>query len=560
MPDDAPPSEYGRTPAAARVAALAARDGLFSFQFERRVELPLAEHWVPAGDPDLAEPPTWSHGVLPERKYQSFRHDLAIGSYHPHHRAKWSTHELCHGLVGFAWRNDATPFFHATASRLAELLPVTLWYFFDEAFLRRCSLHEGDGALYRLHCPDCEALAAPRPDDPDAHDHLAGGLRFLDRELAAIARSRREGRVVPHRHATLDLAADGVAYALAHGARLDSPTFARFAERFTLLDGGRSASLDALEQRVLAVADHLIGGPPPAALAPSPTHGRWRWIVQDLAWRLHAVHEETDGEVNTDLDRLLSDLAALIPHTADPTLPAEQLDQRASATLSATCDAYRALAEDWELPEADELLALGYHAPGLSTGWTQLAAGLLTCTPLTNELLHDRFHPAVREFAAADTLRRAPLASRWSEHLRQHHPGPVAELAAWEAALSRVPTTRPPHLPGPGSAPRLSPGIELLEFHYDVVRLAERVDAGAVDARADGELQVHEGEPIEPAPTWIALGRDPHDELLILDVDAPTAAALREHTAVQLDPDVLETLLDLGVLTMSALRETTSEA
>ena len=39
-----------------------------------------------------------------------------------------------------------------------------------------------------------------------------------------MARSRREGRPVPHRHGTLDLASDGVAYAVAHGLRLDPGT------------------------------------------------------------------------------------------------------------------------------------------------------------------------------------------------------------------------------------------------------------------------------------------------------------------------------------------------
>jgi hypothetical protein len=103
-PGCAPSSEFLRSPAAMRVGQLAARDGLTLFHFEHRVHLPLPLDWVPEHDPELAEPPQWVGGVLPEAKYQSFQHDSPLGSFHPGHRAKWSTHELCHALVGFAWR------------------------------------------------------------------------------------------------------------------------------------------------------------------------------------------------------------------------------------------------------------------------------------------------------------------------------------------------------------------------------------------------------------------------------------------------------------------------
>ena len=116
-PFGAPSGEYTRTPVAARVGHLAARDGLFLFHFERRAHLPLPEAWVPPDREDLTLPPTWEDGVLAEAKYQSFRHDLALASFHPMHRAKWTAHELCHGLVGFGWRPGASTFFHATAGR-----------------------------------------------------------------------------------------------------------------------------------------------------------------------------------------------------------------------------------------------------------------------------------------------------------------------------------------------------------------------------------------------------------------------------------------------------------
>src|SRR5690606_36544266 len=110
LPSGAPAADFARSPAARRVGALAARDGLFLFHFEHRRHSQLPAIFLSEGlDPELAQPPLWSDGRLPEAKYQSFRHDLMIGSFHPGHRGKWSTHELCHGLVGFGWRAGAPP-------------------------------------------------------------------------------------------------------------------------------------------------------------------------------------------------------------------------------------------------------------------------------------------------------------------------------------------------------------------------------------------------------------------------------------------------------------------
>ena len=136
----APLEELERSTAARRVAELAAHSQLLMSHYEYRVALPVPDAWRPEGRPDLGEPQGWVAGVLPESKYQGFRHDRLIGSLHPGHRAKWTTHELLHGLVGFAWRPGASTLFHALAARMAEVLPVALWYFFDEAHLKRCPI------------------------------------------------------------------------------------------------------------------------------------------------------------------------------------------------------------------------------------------------------------------------------------------------------------------------------------------------------------------------------------------------------------------------------------
>jgi hypothetical protein len=137
------------------------------------------------------------------------------------------------------------------AARLAEALPVTLWYFLDEDGLARCPDH--DGPLFDAYCERCEAAHAGGPG-PRRPEWIERGQAFLTRELAAVRRSAREGRMVPNRYATLDLGSDGLAYAASHRARLESPEFERWVELFCPPGSGHHASLEALEARVLCHA------------------------------------------------------------------------------------------------------------------------------------------------------------------------------------------------------------------------------------------------------------------------------------------------------------------
>ena len=506
----APPRDLRRSPAAAQVARHAARAGLFLTHYEHRAQLELPWAWLAPGSEGDAAPPQWRSGVLPERKYQSFRHDQALGSMHPGHRGKWSTHELCHGLVGHAWAPDATPFFLATAGRLAELLPVALYYFFDEAFLRRCPDHDGGGALFRSFCPACEELASFDPDAPGAVAFIEQGLDFIDRELAAVARSRRLGRPISHRFATLDLASDGVAYALAHGPRLSSPEFARWSAAF---DRQRSEDLDALEQRVLDVTAAVLGEPlvdPPH----SAEVGRLRAICGDLAWRLFTVQADTDGDAARQLEGILEDLAddAQAGHPQGP-LRAVQ--------------AYRALCDEWELLPPEDLEAVGYALPGLRPR-PVLAEGLLTACPLSSP------RADVAAFAAHDLAspERRPLAERWLRWLP--FGGLLRELAAYEAAL--VTTGREVALPGGDGTVRLARGARVLRFSCD---------PGALASAPEGPLQA-EGEPV-------ALGfvRGADGDLVVAELDPDAAQALLtlgEGAPSPLGEEATAALLDLGLI------------
>ncbi len=490
--------------------------------------------------------------MLAEAKYQSFRHDLAIGSFHPHHRPKWSTHELCHGLVGHAWHPEASPFFHATAGRLAELLPVALWYFFDEAFLTRCEDHAGDGDLFRGTCVRCEEVAAVDLDDGRAEEHVVAGLRYVDRELAAIARSRRTGRVVPHRWATLDLASDGVAYATAHGLRLSHASFHTWAERFRCAGPTASDSLDRLEERVLDVLRALVTGTPLEAGVPSPAAGRCRWIAQDLASRVLQTLAHAPGAPRSPWEDALAALegtvrASLEAHDVTPQLAG------AVALLQAVPVGPRG-------PDPADVLATGYSLPGHTPDARTLIDGIRTGLPVLSDLLGSRLEPLANGFVGADAWTRTPLATRFGTWLSAEVPGALTEIARAEAAITTLPSRSQRELNGPARDAlwRLARGARVEVFEQDVGDLLARAERGDLELTHDLGVVDVTGASLESEPTGWVLYRDEDGELVLLDIDPDAAEALLALGAgavPDLLPDEVEALAEHGVLLPAAWSE-----
>ncbi|MCB9676992.1 MAG: hypothetical protein H6737_17885 [Alphaproteobacteria bacterium] len=519
-PAGTPARDHLRSPASQRVGELAARDGLFAFHFEHRFPLDLPEAWVEPGQEELAAAPRWADGVLPEPKYQSFRHDLAIASFHPGHRGKWTSHELCHALVGFAWHPGASRFFHATAGRLAELLPVVLYYFLDEVRLQRCPLHAGGGPLYREFCEACEACAAFRAPSAEDRQHLADAARFLDAELAAVARSRRSGTPIAHRFGSLDLCTDGIAYARSHHRRLDSEAMERFAA-FLVPGGGWSEGLDALEARVVEVALALVGGEC-APLAPSAVEGRDRWIRQDLAFRMLQVWSET-------ADEAAEGVLALVGALHD-------------RPIGEVVAGWRALTGSFVLPDAEDLFAVGYPLEGLGSHRAQLEEGLQSVVPLSLELGADVGIDLVAPFAAADPAERRPLGDRFADWLAEQHPG-LEPLARLETALRSVRADLlGVSLGEEGAEPVLCDGARVLLAPTDLLALSEAVDAGTVSgALEDGRVVV----PFEPMPWAMVIGRDGAGELVMVELDPDDA---RDLLAGRASAGVVEQLVAHGVM------------
>ncbi|MBX2797088.1 MAG: hypothetical protein KTR31_05455 [Myxococcales bacterium] len=513
------PSDLARSPAAARVGALAASDGLFLSHFEHRVAAPTSE-----------EAPTWSDGVLVEDKYAVFRHEIRIGSFHPGHRAKWGAHELCHGLVGFAAAPGVSPLFVATAARLAELVPVVLWYFLDEVGLRRCPRHVGP--LFRTHCVDCEAAAARGavPVQPDrARVLLADAARFLDGELAAIARTLRSGRPCPHVWGSLDLCSDGLAYAAAHGERMRGEAFALWHERFFAAGAGGLQQLDELQERAVAVARAIAQGAELSPLVTDPEHGRQRWIAQDLGARLLEVWELTEGACARALLALVDRLA-----------------EGADAAQVATD--YRQLAEEHVLPDPSVLLAVGYElGPSVpeARGVEQVEEGLASVVPLTMELFEDAALDPVPAFLATDAPAREPLGLRFARWMDTHHPGPAAELAGYEAALRRAAGEPEAVVLGAtGEGWRLPSGAVVLASQHDPVRIAEAASSGETEGRAvEGRLEIDDPS---PRATTLVIARDGAGELVVADVEAePGPDGL---DVSNLSDDTCAGLVELGLL------------
>ncbi len=456
--DDSARVEAAATEAGARVFALAEAAGVGRSHFEYHVVLP--DPWAPEGRPDLGEIGAWNNGVLPETKFRHFRLDRPLGSFHPGQRAKWTAHELCHQLVGFAWWPGMSRLHIATMARVAEALPVALWYFFDDMGRARCPDHVAVDAFSEPFCRACERLAgAEAVDDPNAESRLDAGRAFLSREIDGALRGLGEGRVVHTPWNSIDLASDGLAWSSAHGARLQSATFAEWMEAFQGWGSGWRRSLDELVAGIDALAGHLAGGDPPVVpLCPPAARA-----AADLAWRFLVIRRGL--AMRNKKGREFLDKLVLRLKDGEP----------ASAVAAAYAEAPRGL------PSQEVACAVGYAIGPESTlglGFEQVAQGIESALPATVAVLraHDQLDEAQARFFAADRAVRRPLARRFADSLP---PGtPVAELANLEAALA---DPGPAPLDALALAPdlsedtplRLGTSVEIVTTEHDVVPMLQ---------------------------------------------------------------------------------------
>lgn len=537
----APAHELSRSRAALAVGRLAARSQLFFAHFERRAQLPTPPHWLPPETPFT--PARFSAGVLPESKYQAFRHDLLIASFHPSHRPQWTAHELCHALVGFAYRPGASTLFHVLAAWLAELVPVALWYFFDEADLRRCPRHQGGGPLFQSYCADCEREAerGPRPEDRQSAKTRREGRRFVERQLAAVLRSRRLGRPLGTRFATIDLAEDAVSYVAGHGHRLRAPEMERFSQTFFSKQQGQHSSLEELEARVLAISEMLCGGPAPRAFRSS----RWDYAAQDVGYRLLNVRALTGPSLAAELDALIDALAAT----------------RTEQSLRACIHGYRALYAEARrarakqaraLPTPERLFAVGYELPEqLGCDVQQIEAGVASACPTSWQALSSRQRAQLLlAFCSEDQPERAPIGRRFARFLTQRAPGPHADLARVEAAITHVAPREPwvdclDPFEARDASLQLAPGVEIVRIDHAVL---------GADARS-----VAQSPKLDAPSALLVLRRTGSENVDVLELpweQAQRVAASQQRPLqrreLALAESTLEDLLRAGVLAPTA--------
>jgi hypothetical protein len=462
---NAPDEELNRSPASQVMAKLAEQSELFLTHFEYRHHLALPTQWIPTDRPDLTGEVRWKRGVLEEHKYLHFRYDQPLGSFHPGHRAKWTAHELCHGLLGFTWSPNATPFHNVLAARLSELLPVALWYFFDEVQLRRCPLHYLQGALFQDHCTYCERAAiqgSRLPEKEDAY-FIDNGIAFMKREINAITRSRRFARPLPHRYATLDLNSDAMAYVAQNTARMEDESFRLFIELFHGPHTGMWHDLDELEDRLWGLTESLTGGLPSNPLRAGKPH----WIAQDVAWRLLTVAAQCEEkELIEHLYQMTEDLA------------------RTPKAIHLMIQKYQALHEEYFLPSPQQVFAVGYDLGG-GWGWdeSQIIAGVASaCPELTQILGLDTLSEQVSAFIPWDLsqAQRVPIGKRFARFLKETAPGPLSDLASYESCIHH------PDPPDPWSASlawnnaqgdlvRRCQGVEVLHVSIEIDRLLDSI-------------------------------------------------------------------------------------
>jgi hypothetical protein len=245
---------------------------------------------------------------------------------------------------------------------------------------------------------------------------------------------------------------------------------------------------------VEGLGDALAHGSPWAAWTLTPA----QVVAQDVGWRLLQVAADCDGEAAT----LLDDLAQRLASDAE--------------SLPGVIETYEVACDDWWLPSAAEVFALGYALPrGHGRSTEGLARALGDAMPGTEALL-DESLPAHLVAFAQEPPTRGPLPRRLAAWLAAGTPGPVAEVARYEAACADPqPADEATDSLGEGEGePIAASGIEVLEFTVDPTLLLQALEDESV-AEDDAER-----------PTILAIRQRAGGEVVVAEINAAAAAFL----------------------------------
>lgn len=336
-----PSSDLNRSSIAKLIGQIAQKNELFLSHYEYRYQFETPEIWKNPTRQDLEFHMQWVNGALSEYKYQSFRNDIRIGSFHPGHQSKWTTHELCHGIVGFAWNPEWNLFQHAISARLSELLPVVVFYFLDEMDTLRCSKHQFPNIFYG-YCQACEEIAGSGfSNDGNQMQYWADKAdQFFKREIESIQQSLKLKQPNYHIAGGLNLMSDGLAYVSQQELRIQSQEYHDFIRMF-YTEFDMFNHIDDLMNHVQTVYEDMkVGRVKDYGFGPSERHK-----LKDMVWRLFELSVDSEIELKEDIFSIIDETSTKIKND----------------DISSILKKYIDLSTEWEIPDIEKIFGLGYE-------------------------------------------------------------------------------------------------------------------------------------------------------------------------------------------------------
>jgi len=456
------PRDIQRSPVAQAIGTWAEQENLFCYHYEYRYQLEPPGHWY------LQQPAVgvakWQAGILQENTYQAFRNDSVLASFHPGQSSKWGTHELLHKLVGFCWQPGQDLFFHTIANWLAEVLPVTQYYFYDEIRSAKCSRHKDYAFLPSSYCHECEKVAAISEASPRDEKFKELGLQFFALQINAIKDSicRRSISLAPYMN--LDLAKDAQNYAKYNLYRLNSQDFQDYMQYYP--DNSQwTPTLEAFIEKVEMIHLALSEGKRPRLYQQK----REDWVALDLLYRLTELGALCDESMSNSID----DMKALATNKS----------------WDALVDLYNELEKEFVLPKSHDFFALGYQwHDSYGKSYRLLEQGVRSLAP------HHLHKVDLLDFLQQDDGCRDFLADR----LQQLS---VDAALDFEIELNKSISTYPQHYYGQGDNLALHPSMKFHAINLADLRslpievdksLAPKEIAFFITFCEDGEKQVYQ--------------------------------------------------------------------
>jgi hypothetical protein len=395
-----PEKDKSRSSRAKAVVDFAQRKDLGVFHFEMRNQLEEPEAW----DTGLADDYRWNKGYLHEGKYSAFKTDCLLASFQPGHRSQWSSHELLHNIVGFSWAENASLFYHALSSRLSELLPVALFYFFDEIDSKKCERHRFSSALFGEFCKDCESVKAIS-DKPNPF-FLEQAKIFVENEIAAVKKSIHTGMMYENVFCGLNLTSDAMQFARMQYPRLSDPICKALYLDYYKGQSLVHSDLESLFHRLELVFEALLENDF-SNLENEVMPSKEKAIALDIVSRLFLMkkHVEEDRELIKKIDSLIeSEFASLL-----------------ETNYESCIQKYGELCDEYQLIPTEDMFAVGIalnNTMGLC--FSQIEDGLSSSVPLSFEKWQKspNYCSEISEFMHSMNLERTDLGDRLAKYFQ----------------------------------------------------------------------------------------------------------------------------------------------